>query len=43
MTGCNIGGEAAIKSTIRTWQDWRISRKTEREDGIPEGLPYLTG
>lgn len=43
MTGCNIGCEAAIKSTIRTWQDWRISRRTEAEEGIPEGLPYLTG
>jgi hypothetical protein len=43
MTGCGIGCEAAIKSTIRTWQGWRISRKTEAEDDIPEGLPYLTG
>ena len=43
MTGCNIGLEPAIASTIRRWQDWRISRQTEREDGIPAGLPYLTG
>ena len=43
MTGCNIGLEPAIGSAIRRWQDWRISRKTEREDGIPAGLPYLTG
>jgi hypothetical protein len=43
MTGCNIGCEVAITSTIRTWQGWRISRRTEREEGIPEGLPYLTG
>jgi len=43
MTGCNIESETAIKSAIRRWQDWRISRKTEREEGIPEGLPYLTG
>lgn len=43
MTGCNIGLEPAITSTIRRWQDWRISRQTEREDGIPAGLPYLTG
>ena len=43
MTGCNIGPEAAIASTIRRWQDWRISRKTERDEGIPEGLPYLIG
>ncbi len=43
MTGCGIGCEAAIRSSIRTWQGWRISRKTEAEEGIPEGLPYLTG
>jgi len=43
MTGCNIGLEPAITSTIRRWQDWRISRQTEREEGIPAGLPYLTG
>ena len=22
---------------------WRIDRKTSRETGIPNGLPYLTG
>jgi hypothetical protein len=43
MTGCNIALEPAIASAIRRWLDWRISRKTEREDGIPAGLPYLTG
>ena len=43
MTGCNIGLEPAITSTIRRWQGWRISRRTEREEGIPAGLPYLTG
>ena len=43
MTGCNIGPEPAIASAIRRLQDWRISRKTERDEGIPEGLPYLTG
>jgi hypothetical protein len=43
MTGCKIGLEPAIGSAIHRWQDWRISRKTEREDGIPAGLPYLTG
>ena len=43
MTGCNIGLEPAITSTIRRWQDWRISCQTEREEGIPAGLPYLTG
>jgi len=43
MTGCNIGPEPAIASAIRRWQDWCISRKTERDEGIPAGLPYLTG
>jgi len=43
MTGCNIGLETAIGSTIRRWQDWHIDRKTEREHGIPAGLPYRTG
>ena len=43
MIGCNIGLEAAVNSAIRRWQDWRIDRKTEREHGIPAGLPYLTG
>lgn len=42
MTGCNIALEPAIASTIRRWQDWRISRQTERAEGIPAGLPYLT-
>ena len=43
MVGCKIDSETAIKSAIRCWQDWRISRQTERDEGIPEGLPYLTG
>lgn len=43
LTSCNIGLEAAIASAIRRWQDWRIDRKTEREHGIPAGLPHLTG
>lgn len=43
MVGRNIDCETAINSAIRTWQDWRISRQTEREEGIPVGLPYLTG
>jgi hypothetical protein len=43
MTGCNIGLEPAIASAIRRWQDWRIDRATEHSEGIPAGLPYLTG
>jgi hypothetical protein len=34
---------AAITATIAKWQDWRISRRTQREEGIPAGLSYLTG
>lgn len=43
MTGCNIDSETAINSAIRRWQGWRISRHTARKEGIPMGLPYLTG
>lgn len=43
MIGCGIRLEAAIGSAIHRWQDWRINRQTEREHGIPAGLPYLTG
>lgn len=43
MTGCNIDSETAIQSAIRRWQGWRISKRTEREEGIPAGLPYLNG
>jgi hypothetical protein len=43
MAGSNIDSETAMMSAIRRWQDWRISRQTEREEGIPAGLPYLTG
>lgn len=35
--------EIAITATIQRWQSWRISHRTEREDNIPAGLPYLTG
>jgi hypothetical protein len=43
VTGCDIGLEPAIVSAIRRWQGWRIHRATERAEGIPAGLPYLTG
>jgi hypothetical protein len=43
MVGCKINSETAIRSSIRTWQDWRISSQLERDEGIPAGLPYLTG
>lgn len=34
---------SAIKATIAKWQGWRISAQTQRLEGIPAGLPYLTG
>ncbi len=34
---------AAIDAAITRWMGWRISRQTERDTGIPKGLPYLTG
>ena len=43
MTSCNCALETAIASVIRRWQGWRIDRQTEREQGIPAGLPSLTG
>lgn len=33
----------AIKAAIANYQRWTISRDIERRDGIPAGLPYLTG
>jgi hypothetical protein len=35
--------EPAIKAAVTRWMGWRIDRRTEREDGIPHGLRYLTG
>ena len=35
--------EAAIELAVARWQGWRISRRTFRDEGIPAGLPYLTG
>ena len=43
LTAGNSTLEAAIAAAIHHWQGWRISRKTERDEGIPAGLPYLTG
>jgi hypothetical protein len=33
----------AIDAATKRWMDWTINRRTSRETGIPEGLPYLTG
>jgi hypothetical protein len=35
--------EDAVAAAIARWQGWRIGRRTARDDGIPAGLPYLTG
>jgi hypothetical protein len=33
----------AVNAAMTRWMAWTISRRTERETGIPKGLPYLTG
>lgn len=42
MSGAT-GSEVAIRAAILKWQGWRIDRATERAEGIPAGLTYLTG
>ena len=34
---------AAIDTAVARWMGWRISPRTARDTGIPQGLPYLTG
>ncbi|WP_337875299.1 hypothetical protein [Elioraea sp.] len=34
---------AAVEAAVDRWMGWTIGRRTEREYGIPLGLPYLTG
>ena len=34
---------AAIDAAIARCMGWRIDRRTSRDEGIPVGLPYLTG
>lgn len=43
LEGGEVDSEMAIKSTIAKWQGWRIDRQLQRLEGIPAGLPYLTG
>ena len=33
----------AVEAVTLRWLAWTISRQTERETGIPAGLPYLVG
>jgi hypothetical protein len=35
--------KVAIDAAIARWMGWRISRATDLDEGIPRGLPYLTG
>jgi hypothetical protein len=41
--GRGLGLEEAIEAAVARWMGWRIDRRTYREEGIPAGLPYLTG
>ncbi len=34
--------DAIVAATTR-WMGWTIDRATARDNGIPQGLPYLTG
>ncbi len=33
----------AVAAAVSRWMGWRICRQTERDTGIPQGMPYLTG
>jgi len=33
----------AVDAAVARWMAWTITRRTERDTGIPSGLPYLTG
>ncbi len=33
----------AINAATQRWMTWKIGRVTNRDHGIPRGLPYLTG
>lgn len=35
--------QPATEAAITRWMGWTINRATERDTGIPRGLPYLTG
>lgn len=43
LQGRTINNETAIIKAIEKWQAWTTSAETQRKDGIPAGLPYLTG
>ncbi len=33
----------AVDAAVTRWMGWTITRRTERDTGIPSGLPYLIG
>jgi len=33
----------AVDAAVARWMAWTITCRTERDTGIPSGLPYLTG
>lgn len=35
--------ETSIDTAVTAWMGWTIGRRLSREEGIPQGLPYLTG
>lgn len=35
--------DEAIEAAVDQWQRWTTTRQMQREEGIPAGLPYLTG
>ena len=43
LQGRTINNEIAIIKAIEKWQAWTISAETQRKDGVPAWLPYLTG
>src|SRR5215204_4908351 len=40
-SGCDLA--ASVDGVIERWMELRINPLIEREIGIPQGLPYLTG
>ena len=44
-SGCHQGqtlADAIHAATLR-WMGWKIGRQTSKQQGIPQGQPYLTG
>ena len=43
IRGRGLAVEEAIQAAVARWMGWRIDRRTNREEGIRAGLPYLIG